>query len=146
MHKLPTWLLIIIVIVFLGGVIQLIPYGHTHANPPITGEPQWNNSAIRELTKRTCFDCHSNETNWRWYTNIAPSSWLVARDVEEGRDRLNFSEWDKPGSQKDFDEIEEVIQEGEMPPFQYLLLHPEARLTAVEKQDLIQALHASLAK
>jgi hypothetical protein len=72
--------------------IQLVPFGHDHANPAVVKEPAWPDPQTRQLAQRACFDCHSNQTSWPWYSNIAPVSWLVQRDVLEGRQRLNFSE------------------------------------------------------
>ena len=87
----------ITVIVLLGGflLIQLIPYGHQHTNPAVQQEPNWQDTQTRDLVSRACFDCHSNETKWPWYSNIAPVSWLVQRDVQEGRQHLNFSDWNQ---------------------------------------------------
>jgi len=133
----------ILAAVILFGLIQLVPYGKDHTNPPVVNEPQWDSPATRDLVKRACFDCHSNETVWPWYSNVAPVSWLVARDVQEGRSKLNFSRWGQ-GRQQSLDEIIEVIQNNEMPPAIYLLQHPEARLTADEKQALITGLQNSL--
>ena len=76
-------------------VVQVIPYGRDHTNPPVAAEPLWDSPQTRDLAVRACFDCHSNETEWPWYSNVAPISWLVQRDVEEGREELNFSEWDR---------------------------------------------------
>lgn len=127
-----------------GGflLIQLIPYGRDHTNPPVLSEPNWNSPQSRELAQRACFDCHSNETVWPWYSNIAPVSWLVQRDVVEGREKLNFSTWAQGGGEK-ADEMVEVIAEGEMPLPIYLLTHAEARLTAAEKQALMDGLQAT---
>jgi hypothetical protein len=79
-------------LVVLGVLIQFVPYGHDHTNPPVMQEPQWDTMQTRPLAKRACFDCHSNETVWPWYSNIAPASWLIYRDVAEGREHFNFSE------------------------------------------------------
>ena len=122
-------------------LIQLVPYGRQHANPPVVQEPQWDSPKTRELVQKACFDCHSNETVWLWYSNVAPVSWLVQRDVDEGREKLNFSDW---GRAREKDEIIEVIQEGEMPMPIYLIMHPEARLTSTEKEALISGLQATI--
>ncbi len=74
-------------------LIQLIPFGHTRTNPPVVSEPQWSSPEARALVKEHCFQCHSNETNWTWYANIAPGSWLIAYDVIKGREEFNFSDW-----------------------------------------------------
>ena len=128
-------------LILLGLVIQLIPYGRAHTNPPVTAEPQWDSPQTRTLFMRACGDCHSNETTWPWYSNIAPASWLVQYDVDEGRAAFNVSEWGR--GENEADEAAEKVQKGEMPPWQYLILHPEARLSAAEKQALIQGLIAT---
>jgi hypothetical protein len=122
----------------LFGLIQLVPYGRDHSNPPVLSEPGWDSTATRNLAVRACFDCHSNETVWPWYSNIAPMSWLVQRDVIQGREELNFSTWGR--GEQEAEDIAEVIRDGEMPPMQYLLLHPGARLTDAEKEQLISGL------
>jgi hypothetical protein len=137
---------ILIGIVLAGGIVfiamQLVPYGHAHTNPPVTGEPQWDSLQTRELAKRACFDCHSNETVWPWYSNIAPVSWLIQHDLDEGRSRMNFSQWNLP--QRETRGAARQVERGEMPPPQYLPLHPSANLSPAEKQALIQGLSASL--
>ncbi len=115
-------------------LIQLVPYGRNHTNPPVTRELNLNDET-RAILTRSCFDCHSNETVWPWYSNIAPASWLIQRDVDKGRSEMNFSE----GEGAEADDIAEVVREGEMPPLQYLLLHPNAKLSEAEKQVLLQA-------
>ena len=123
-------------------LIQLIPFGHNRTNPAVVSEPNWSSPAARTLAKEHCFQCHSNETNWTWYANIAPGSWLIAYDVIEGRDQFNFSDWNNnPG---ELDEIIEVIQEGEMPPIQYWIFHPNSKMDAQQKQELIDAMNSSL--
>lgn len=144
MKLLKVLLFIVLGTAALLAVIQLVPYGRNHTNPAVTGEPAWDSPATRDLVKRACFDCHSNETVWPWYSNIAPVSWLVQRDVDEGREKLNFSEWDQGEAREDADEAVEVVKEGEMPPFQYLINHPEARLSADELGQLITGLQLSL--
>jgi len=89
---------------------------------------------------RTCYDCHSNEVVWPWYSNVAPVSWLVQHDVEEGRSKLNFSEWDKP--QREADDASKAVKDGSMPRWFYVPLHPVANLTPAEKDQLIQGLNA----
>lgn len=123
-------------------LIQLIPFGHDHTNPPMVSEPNWSSPEARALVKQHCFQCHSNETEWPWYSNIAPGSWLIAMDVIEGRDEFNFSDWNNnPG---ELDEMVEKIQEGEMPPIQYWIFHPSSKMNDQQKQELINALQSSL--
>ena len=129
----------VVIIAIIGLVlIQLIPYGRNHSNPPVIAEPQWDSPQTREIAKRACFDCHSNETIWPWYSNIAPSSWLVQLDTERGRDRLNFSEWGT-GRQAS-DQIYEIVLEGEMPPPQYLIIHQDAKLQGVDLQAFLDGI------
>jgi len=135
---MAIWGLVGVFVVML--VIQTIPYGRDHSNPPVRQEPVWDSQQTRALAASACFDCHSNQTNWPWYSNVAPASWLIQRDVDGGRQELNLSEWDRP--QPHADHAAEVVQEGEMPPFQYRLLHPGARLSSTERQALIQGLEA----
>jgi len=119
----------------IGLLIQFIPYGRDHTNPRASGEPAWNSPATRELFRRACFDCHSNETVWPWYSHVAPVSWLVQNDVDGGRRHLNFSEWDRP--QHHADDVAAQVNAGDMPLWYYVPLHPAARLTGAEKQALI---------
>ena len=70
------WSILGVIVVVVVG-IQLIPYGRNHTNPPVVTEPQWDSPRTRELFTRACADCHSNETVWPWYSNLAPMSWLV---------------------------------------------------------------------
>src|SRR5262245_48076822 len=84
-------LLALSVVIFIG--IQLIPLTRWQTNPVVVAEPNWPTAEDRALAQRACFDCHSNETVWPWYAHVAPVSWLVTRDVVEGRQKLNFSEW-----------------------------------------------------
>jgi hypothetical protein len=120
-------------------VVQLVPYGRDHANPPVVAEPAWA-PEVRPLAVKACFDCHSNQTHWPWYSSVAPVSWLVQRDVDEGRRVLNFSEWQR--SQEEAAESGEAITEREMPPAAYVSLHPTARLSAAERAQLIAGLSA----
>ena len=123
----------IIVVALLA--IQLVPYGRDHTNPPVTGEPPWDSAATRELAVKACFDCHSNETVWPWYSNVAPISWRLQNHVNEGREKLNFSEWGT--GEQETEKIVRVVQEGEMPPWDYLIPHPEANLSDADTQTLL---------
>jgi hypothetical protein len=129
----------LIALIGLLVLIQIIPYGRTHTNPPIIAEPQWNSIQTLALARRACFSCHSNETEWPWYSHVAPFSWLLQSDVEEGRRHLNFSEWNRP--QRSAQESPEAVRDGSMPPWFYLPLHPEAHLSEAERQQLISGLH-----
>ena len=124
----------LLIVAFIG--IQFIHIERT--NPRITGEidapPQ-----VKETLRRACYDCHSNETAWPWYSYIAPASWLLEKDVTGGRDELNFSEWkgyDEKRKLKKFKELRAEVEEGGMPQWYYVLLHPDAALSDADKQAL----------
>ena len=147
----------IAVAIFLGlCVLVQLPVLLFQSNPPVVQEPKWDSPQTRALAKRACFDCHSNETNWTWYTRVPPSSLLATFDVIRGRRNLNFSEWNvapRGGESEEGEggeggegggEAGELIQNGEMPPGNYLMMHPEARLTNQEKLQLIAGLQNSL--
>lgn len=131
-RRLGSWLGISVMVVLL--VIQLVPYGRNHVNPPIVSEPAWDSTATRQLAKQACFDCHSNETQWPAYASVAPVSWLIQHDVDQGRAVLNFSEWQR--SQKEASESAKVVGEGEMPPAIYRLMHAHARLSSTDLNRL----------
>ena len=106
-------------------------------------EPNWDSPRTRELTKRACFDCHSNEVNWPWYTDLPIVGDIVKEDVEKGREELNFSEWGL-GEQEEAEESVETIMDGTMPPEKYLFWHPEAQLSEEEELELIEGLKKTL--
>jgi heme-binding protein len=122
-------------------ILQVVPYGRAHSNPPVQQEPAWDSPQTRHLAARACFDCHSNQTQWPWYSHIAPASWLVQNHVDEGRAKLNFSEWNRP--QGAAPESGKAVQEGEMPLPSYVWAHPKARLSPAESQTLVQGLQAT---
>ena len=131
-------------VLLLFGLAQAVPYGRSHSNPPVTMEPKWDSPQTRELAARACFDCHSNLTKWRWYSNVAPASWLVQRDVDGGRAAFNFSEWNRP-QDTGVGDLVEAIRGGSMPPWFYTILHSNAALGAADKNALIKGLQATLA-
>ena len=118
-------------------VMQLVR--PTRENPAVTGDLV-TPPDVKSVLKKACYDCHSNETVWPWYSNVAPVSWLVARDVNEGRKHLNFSVWEsyeQKRKDKKLEEIGEEVSEGEMPMAIYVPLHPEAKLSDAEKKLLV---------
>jgi hypothetical protein len=130
----------VLAVIALFALIQLIPYGRDHTNPAVVKEPAWDSPATRDLAVRACYACHSNETQWPWYTNIAPVSWLVQHDVDDGRQKLNFSTWNL--RQRSARDMTESVQNGSMPRWFYVPIHPEASLSAAERAQLIQGLRA----
>jgi len=108
---------------------QFVPVDR--ANPPVETEIDAPPEVLA-LLGRSCYDCHSHQTRWPWYSRVAPVSWLVVRDVEEGREHLNFSTWNRYSPKERSHKIEEIweeVEKGEMPLWFYLPLHPEARLS-----------------
>jgi len=121
-------------------VAQLIRPAIT--NPPVVAEPHWDSRQTRELARRACFDCHSNETVAPWYSQLAPVRWLIAHHVSEARENLNFSD---PASEYDLASMVKEIRHGEMPTWDYKLLHPAARLTDAERDSLVAGLQRTFA-
>jgi hypothetical protein len=113
-------------------------------NPPVDPQKEITahmqvDPAVMATLSRACNDCHSNRTEWPWYSNVAPVSWLVAHDVNDGREELNFSEWGaskekEPG--KLLGKICSEMTDGEMPMATYTLIHPQAKLTREEVQNV----------
>jgi hypothetical protein len=134
---MKTWLVrSSLVIALLLGLAQLVPVART--NPPSEEEisvPE----PVRTILKRACYDCHGNAVNWPWYSRVAPASWWIAYDVSEGREAVNFSTWNRYQPEERSEliwETWEEVEEGEMPPWFYLILHPEARLTEDDRAQL----------
>ena len=117
-------------------MIQFVPVSMT--NPPIETEMPVPDD-VRLVLRRACYDCHSNETVWPWYSRVAPVSWLLKHDVDDGREELNFSAWNRIETNERGELIEECweeVDEGEMPPWIYILGHPEARLSMADREIL----------
>lgn len=134
MKKIFKISLFALIAIILG--IQLIPVDRS--NPPVVADLEAP-VEVKLILKRSCYDCHSNEVNWPWYSYVAPISWLVAYDVEEGREELNFSEWQKYANDPAMkEEIMEEVAEGEMPLSIYLTTHRNAAVSASELATLRQ--------
>ena len=134
-----TSLAAIVVGVFFAA--QLVPFGREHANPPVVSEPSWSSEETRKLFYRACSDCHTNETEWPWYSFVAPISWLVQHDVDDGRSHLNVSEWDR--QKQHGDEAAEKVRSGEMPLWFYDAVHRDTRLSEDELKRLVAGLEAT---
>jgi len=137
MKKKLKWIFVALVAVF--GLLQFANPART--NPPVVNNLPGTNASppVVALLHAACYDCHSSETKWPWYSHIAPMSWLIAQDVNEGRQHLNFSDWpqDTDRAAKKFDRINEVLDYRQMPPKKYTALHPEARLSEAQRQELL---------
>ena len=135
---------VVLVLAAVFLVLQLIPYGWKHSNPPVTSAAPWPDAESEAIARQSCYSCHSNETDWPAYSYVAPMSWLVRRDVDSGRRAMNFSEWDPTDNEAE-DAIEE-IEDGDMPPSQYTLIHRDATLTDEEQAILSRALNQMAAE
>ena len=148
MKKVLKWILGAGVVIF--ALMQLINPART--NPPVihdflaTAVPP---PKIAATLRAACYDCHSCETKWPWYSHVAPVSWLVASDVKTGRRYMNFSDWpvdDPDRAASRLENMSEQLKEKEMPPAEYTLIHADARLTATEREQLIQWVGQEAAK
>jgi hypothetical protein len=118
-------------------LIQLLPVEKT--NPPVETEMPAP-APVRAILRRSCYDCHSNETDWPWYSRVAPVSFLLARDVAEGRRELNVSVWNRYEDKRrlrKFKEIIEQVGKKEMPPTVYTVAHRAAILTPEDRKALM---------
>ena len=133
--KKRTWALFIVLDAAI--FIQFITVDRT--NPPVTGEIEAPEK-VMAILQTSCYDCHSNETKWPWYSYVAPASWLIADDVQVGRGHMNFSEWSGYNTkQKNHKRKKcgEEVEEGEMPLWFYIPLHSEANLSEEDTATLL---------
>ncbi len=128
----------LVLAVAIGIALQLVPVEGIGRNPPqrykVEAPPE-----VERILRESCFDCHSNETQWPFYARIAPGSWLMARDVRKGRSRMNFSEWGDTDEEEraiDRQNAWDEIESGDMPPWFYIPMNPARRLSAEEKATL----------
>lgn len=140
--KTLRWFVLGVIVAFVA--IQFVPVDRR--NPAVAAEVPAP-AEVRAVLRRACYDCHSNETEWPWYSKIAPVSWLVSYDVKKGREELNFSTWNQYTGQQQIKKLRESweeVEEGEMPLWFYLPVHRDAVLSAKDRADLRQwALGAS---
>ena len=124
------------------GVMQLMPVQRPEP-PPVQSKPADIAAPpqIEATLRRACYDCHSEETHWPWYSAIAPVSWLVAHDVDYGRREMDFSQWQNyyPATRvRKLEWMGRALHEEVMPPWPYRLMHPRARLSNEERTALEQ--------
>jgi hypothetical protein len=120
------------------AAIQFVPVSRT--NPPVAADVSAP-PAVASILRRACYDCHSNETRWPWYSRVAPISWWLAEHVKEGRGDMNFSEWPVLDFEEQdllFGDITKQVKKDKMPPASYRLGHPEARLNEQERAALLE--------
>jgi hypothetical protein len=118
-------------LVLLG--IQFIPIKKT--NPIITQDIQAP-AEVKSILRTSCYNCHSNETKWPWYSNFAPVSWMIINDVSDARNKMNFSNWNKISFEKQEElkkDIWDEVRQEDMPPTLYTYVHPESKLDLLQK-------------
>lgn len=142
MKRILKWAIAALVVIF--AALQIVQPART--NPPVKSDFLKATAAPPEVAAMfhsTCYDCHSDETRWPWYSYVAPVSWQVAQDVNEGRRHINLSEWpDKPDlARKKIENMSDEIDDGDMPIKKYTLIHKDARLTQQQRDTLTQWLN-----
>jgi hypothetical protein len=146
MKRKLKWILLASIVTF--ALLQLT--NPSHSNPPVKNNfpiaaapPE-----IAAMLRATCYDCHSDETRWPWYSRIAPVSWQIAEDVNDGRVQLNLSDWpeDELRAAKKMEDMSEQIDYREMPLKKYTLIHRDARLTDAQRMELENWLNARAAE
>ncbi|HEY3761433.1 MAG TPA: heme-binding domain-containing protein [Verrucomicrobiae bacterium] len=142
MRKKLYWVIAGLAIVF--ALMQLA--NPSRVNPPVTNPFPITNAPpqVAAMLRAACYDCHSDETRWPWYSHIAPMSWQIANDVNEGRNNLNLSDWptDPMRAAKRMEAMSEEIDYHEMPLKKYTLIHADARLTDSQRQAMEDWLQA----
>ena len=119
-------------------LLQFVPVDRS--NPPIKAAMSLPTGEVGEILQDACNDCHTHETTWPWYSNVAPVSIFVARHVEEGREHFNFSSWNEQDARRrdhKLEEMIEMVEDGEMPLRSYTITHPEARVTEAQRAALV---------
>lgn len=127
-----------------GLVAVIQAFRPARTNPPIDAKQELAATAnvdgnVRSIIDRSCNDCHSSRTVWPWYSEVAPVSWLVGRDVNGGRRHVNFSEWGTYPGYKHKDLLDKMCKEvtdHDMPPWQYLLVHRDAGLSNSDRDSI----------
>jgi hypothetical protein len=124
------------VLVVAFAVIQFVPVARS--NPPVESDIP-TSPEVKIVLRRACYDCHSNETVWPWYSQLAPISWIVGKDVRAGRKKLNFSTWNRYSTKQQVKKLQESwkeITKEQMPPWLYMAPHPQARLSDDDRRLL----------
>lgn len=131
---------ILVPFILVLGLVQFIPQDReiVAVNEAFTFKT--DNMEVQNILEKACMDCHSNTTSYPWYANVVPVNYLLDNHIKEGREHLNFSEWNSypEGDQEHMsEEIVEVISEKEMPMLTYWLVHWDAKLTDAERKILV---------
>jgi hypothetical protein len=148
MKKILKWIVVVFVVAFV--LLQFANPAHT--NPPVANDLMATNAPspqVAAMLHTACYDCHSYETRWPWYSHVMPMSWLVVKDVNDGRDALNLSDWPKDNPMRAAKRLEDMSEEigyGEMPPKKYTAIHTDARLTDSQRKELTDWLDVEAAR
>ena len=146
---MKKWTLILPAVLGIFAALQL--FNPARTNPPVitdfiaAASPP---ASVAASLRAACYDCHSHETQWPWYSHVAPVSWLIVSDTDEGREHLDFSDWPDEAARaaKKMDRINEVLDYREMPPKKYTLLHADARLTEIQRKEIMDWTEAAADK
>ena len=146
---MKKWKLILPAVLGIFAALQL--FNPARTNPPVitdfiaAASPP---APVAASLRAACYDCHSHETKWPWYSRVAPVSWLIVSDTDEGREHLDFSDWPDEAARaaKKMDRINEVLDYREMPPKKYTLLHADARLTETQRKEIMDWTETAAAK
>jgi hypothetical protein len=146
---MKKWKLILPAVLGIFAALQL--FNPARTNPPVitdfiaAASPP---ASVAASLRAACYDCHSHETQWPWYSHVAPVSWLIVSDTDEGREHLDFSDWPDEAARaaKKMDRINEVLDYREMPPKKYTLLHADARLTEIQRKEIMDWTEAAADK
>jgi hypothetical protein len=130
--------LVLVFVVIVLAALQV--FQPRPSNPPVAPGASFEEAAspppdVARSVQRSCEDCHSNRTIWPWYAHVSPVSWLVMSDVNEGREKLNLSEWASLTRSRAREKLLDMcrqLRKGEMPPWQYLLVHRDARMSPAD--------------
>jgi cytochrome c551/c552 len=125
---------------------QFLPVARVNAKADNAVVMQWDSPETMIVAQHACFDCHTNQTKWPWYSYVAPASWLTIDHVEGGRNEINFDALNEMPTRRaanTFKHFAEQMNGGLMPPADYMLMHPESRLTEAEREKLLKGLQQS---
>jgi hypothetical protein len=142
---MKRWIgIVTIILIALFAVLQLfnIPTLAQQTNPPVQQTPNWDSQQTQQLAQRACYDCHSNQTTWPFYSRVAPVSWFVTPHVLDARAELNFTEWGQ--TEGELEDIGEVVPRQRDHAPGYYTLHPNAVLSEQEQQQLLDGLRATI--
>jgi Haem-binding domain len=129
-----------IFLILVVGLLAMQFFPVERSNPSARGQLAAP-AEVESVLRRACYDCHSNETFWPWYERVAPISFLLARDVKAGRRELNLSIWDRYDQRRKARKLKEIVkevEEGDMPPWYYVTVHSDAKLSQNDRETIVK--------